>query len=141
MRAHQRHKPEITIPRRNTNVRPYVHPCPYLLIFEKPYMTCDSATRQQVTSQSERQRPCPELFNSMTQISVEEETIKAHRFLLEHESAGKLAWDIFMVVLIIFSAFINPLQIGETKDRLDLENGHIASEFNTIRSHQKRNLR
>lgn len=37
--------------------------------------------------------------------------------MLQHESSEKLVWDIFMMILIIFSSFANPLQIGETKHR------------------------
>lgn len=64
---------------------------------------------------------CFETLFSVTQITVGEELEEVTPFLLQHESSAKLAWDIFMVALIIFAAFVNPLQIGETKDRRNTE--------------------
>lgn len=47
------------------------------------------------------------------QISAQDEVEEVTRFLLQHESSEKLAWDIFMMVLIIFSSFGNSVEIGE----------------------------
>ncbi len=50
------------------------------------------------------------------QISAQDEVEEMPRLLLNHDSSTKLAWDIFMMILIIFSAFADPVQIGETED-------------------------
>lgn len=52
------------------------------------------------------------------QISAHEDVEEVTRFLLQHESTAKLAWDIVMMILIIFSSFVNPLKIGEAKKTL-----------------------
>ncbi|CBN74810.1 conserved unknown protein [Ectocarpus siliculosus] len=51
-------------------------------------------------------------INSLSTISAHEDVEEGTRFLLQHESTGKLTWDIVMMILIIFSSFVNPLKIG-----------------------------
>ncbi|CAM9246327.1 unnamed protein product [Ectocarpus sp. 6 AP-2014] len=51
-------------------------------------------------------------INSLSTISAHEDVEEVTRFLLQHESTGKLTWDIVMMILIIFSSFVNPLKIG-----------------------------
>ncbi|CAB1102137.1 unnamed protein product [Ectocarpus sp. CCAP 1310/34] len=51
-------------------------------------------------------------INSLSTISAHEDVGEVTRFLLQHESTAKLAWDIVMMILIIFSSFVNPLKIG-----------------------------
>ncbi|CAM9816253.1 unnamed protein product [Ectocarpus sp. 8 AP-2014] len=51
-------------------------------------------------------------INSLSTISTHEDVEEVTRFLLQHESTGKLAWDIVMMILIIFSSFVNPVKIG-----------------------------
>ncbi|CAM9952116.1 unnamed protein product, partial [Ectocarpus sp. 12 AP-2014] len=51
-------------------------------------------------------------INSLSTISAQEDVEEVTRFLLQHESTAKLAWDIVMMILIIFSSFVNPLKIG-----------------------------
>ncbi|CAM9669824.1 unnamed protein product [Ectocarpus fasciculatus] len=51
-------------------------------------------------------------INSLSTISAHDDVEEVTRFLLHHESTEKLAWDIVMMVLIIFSSFVNPLKIG-----------------------------
>ncbi|CAM9716906.1 unnamed protein product [Ectocarpus sp. 4 AP-2014] len=51
-------------------------------------------------------------INSLSTISANEDVEEVTRFLLQHESTAKLAWDIVMMILIIFSSFVNPLKIG-----------------------------
>ncbi|CAM9312779.1 unnamed protein product, partial [Scytosiphon promiscuus] len=51
-------------------------------------------------------------INSLSKISSQDEAEEDSRFLLNHESSEKLAWDIVMMFLIIFSAFDSPMQIA-----------------------------
>ncbi|CAN0099668.1 unnamed protein product [Ectocarpus sp. 12 AP-2014] len=51
-------------------------------------------------------------INSLSTIAAHEDVEEVTRFLLQHESTAKLAWDIVMMILIIFSSFVNPLKIG-----------------------------
>lgn len=57
---------------------------------------------------------CPSTSRYYPQISGEDNLVELPRFALHHESSEKLGWDIFMTILIIFTSFVNPLQIGES---------------------------
>eukprot|EP00903_Cladosiphon_okamuranus_P006812 g6640.t1 len=51
-------------------------------------------------------------INSLSKISAHDEVEEPPRFVFEHESSEKLCWDIFMMILIVFSSFANPIHVG-----------------------------